>query len=177
MLHGRPWIVLTKWDVDYSRKVPKRHFFFPTIIEKFAKFKVSCCSSDICVNVVVREFDIFVGALTGDDGCSVTRLGDFWKFVGTKFLAKVAKKFATILGLLWKMAFLYKTDVDTFWASFGENWTTFYSNIWSHWTEVQFLTWLWTVFCSFQKKATDPLYNFFIDRFFHQFEIELILFR
>ena len=33
------------------------------------------------------------------------------------------------------MALLWLTNVDTFWATFGENWATFYSNIWSHWFE------------------------------------------
>ena len=33
-----------------------------------------------------------------------------------------------------KLDLLNKTAVGIFWATFGENWATFYSNIWSHWS-------------------------------------------
>ena len=36
---------------------------------------------------------------------SVTRLCDFWKFLGTKILVKVAQIFSKNIGLLWKTAF------------------------------------------------------------------------
>ena len=49
--------------------------------------------------------------------------------IGRIFIAKVARIFSNIFGLLWKMDLFCLTDVDTFWATFGENWATFYSNI------------------------------------------------
>ena len=69
----------------------------------------------------------------------MTRLGDFWKFMRTKFLAKVAQIFinildkylATFLDKCEKWHVLCQTDVYTFWAKFGVNWATFYSSIWS----------------------------------------------
>ena len=45
------------------------------------------------------------------------------------------KRSPTILQQFWaivKIALLRHTDVDTLWATFGENWATFYSDIWSH---------------------------------------------
>ena len=32
---------------------------------------------------------------------SVTRLGDFWKFLGTELLAKIVQIFSNIFGLIW----------------------------------------------------------------------------
>ena len=62
------------------------------------------------------------------------QIGRFLKFLATEFLAKVAQIFSNNFGLLWKM------DLFTvFWATFVDNWATFCSNIWSHWT-------LWTNF-------------------------------
>ena len=66
----------------------------------------------------------------GELSNSVTRLGDFLKFLGTKFLAKVAQILSNIFGLLLRTALFTLTDLCTFWAIFGENWATFYSNIW-----------------------------------------------
>ena len=63
----------------------------------------------------------------------VNRLGDFLKFLRTKFLAKVAQIFSNNFWLFWKMELFMSTDLKTFWAFFVENWATFYSNIWSHW--------------------------------------------
>ena len=64
---------------------------------------------------------------------SVTRLGDFWKFLGTKFLAKEAQILSNNFGTLWKMELFASICVDTFWANFVENWATYFS-IWSHWS-------------------------------------------
>ena len=64
---------------------------------------------------------------------SVTRLGDFWKFLGTKFLAKEAQILSNNFGTLWKMELFASICVDTFWATFVENWATYFS-IWSHWS-------------------------------------------
>ena len=63
---------------------------------------------------------------------SVTRLGDFWKFLVTNFITRVAKMFGDLLGYFER--FLSKSAVKTFWAIFGKNWAPFNSNIWSHWT-------------------------------------------
>ena len=64
---------------------------------------------------------------------SVTRLGDFWKFLATKILAKEAQMIGNFLGYLEKPYSYVKTALATFCTSFGKNWATFYSNIWSHW--------------------------------------------
>ena len=51
----------------------------------------------------------------------------FYIFLGTKFFAKVAQMCSNIFGILWRTAPF--TFYVTFWATFGENWATFYSNI------------------------------------------------
>ena len=62
----------------------------------------------------------------------VTRLGDFWKYSATKFLAKVAQIIGNILGYFEYPHSYVKTAVATFWATLGNIWATFYFNIWSH---------------------------------------------
>ena len=42
-----------------------------------------------------------------------------------------------LLGYFEKPHFYLSTAVSTFWATFGEIWATFYSNIWSHWAAVR----------------------------------------
>ena len=50
---------------------------------------------------------------------SVTRLGDFWKFLITNILARVAKCLVTFRkALIFKLN--VKLRVDTFWATFGK---------------------------------------------------------
>ena len=54
---------------------------------------------------------------------SVTTLGDFWKFLRTKFLEKVAQIFSNIFRLLWKMA-LFRLNwcgyfLGNFWRKLG----------------------------------------------------------
>ena len=50
---------------------------------------------------------------------------------------KLAYKRTQIFRILWgiceKLYFFRKPAVDTFWATFGSNWATFYFNIWSPW--------------------------------------------
>ena len=67
--------------------------------------------------------------------CSVTRLGDFWKFLVTKFHAKVAQIIGNYLGCLEKYQFEIKNRCVHFWATLWKIWATFYSIIWSHWTQ------------------------------------------
>ena len=51
---------------------------------------------------------------------SVTRLGDFWNFLVTNFIKKIAQMFGDFLGELWKQL-LFKTN---WWAYFlGNFWT------------------------------------------------------
>ena len=40
--------------------------------------------------------------------------------------------FVNSFGCYEKCNFYSKTVVATFWSNFGNNWATFYSNIWSH---------------------------------------------
>ena len=61
---------------------------------------------------------------------SVTRLGDFWKFVAIKFLTKVAQIIGNFLGYFENHHSYLKTADANFWATFGNIWATFYSNWW-----------------------------------------------
>ena len=63
---------------------------------------------------------------------SVTRLGDFWKFLGTNLLSKVAIKDCRLFGLFWKLSHNVKTAVVSILVTFGKIWDIFLSNIWSH---------------------------------------------
>ena len=67
---------------------------------------------------------------------SVTRLGDFWKFLATNILTKVAQIFGNFLGCCEKHYFVSKNCCGSFLGRVWKNWATFYSNIWSHcvWT-------------------------------------------
>ena len=53
-----------------------------------------------------------------------------------KFSCKNGSNFWERICFCEKLNFLNKTAVATFWTTFGENWATFYSNIWwSHWSQ------------------------------------------
>ena len=54
----------------------------------------------------------------------------------TKFLTKVAPIISNFLGYFGKPHSYVKTAMDTFWATVGKNWPSFYSNSWSHWLRV-----------------------------------------
>ena len=56
---------------------------------------------------------------------SVTRLGDFWKFLATNLLTKVAQKHWWLLGLFWKGYLNVKTAVAYIWVTYGNFWATF----------------------------------------------------
>ena len=64
---------------------------------------------------------------------SVTWLGDLWKFLATKNLAKVAQIVSDFSGYFETHRFYAKNTVATFWATFGHIWANFYFNILSHW--------------------------------------------
>ena len=49
---------------------------------------------------------------------SVTRLGNFWKFLDKKFLSKVAQIFVYFLGNLENHHVLIQTAVANFWPTF-----------------------------------------------------------
>ena len=57
---------------------------------------------------------------------SVTSLGYFWKVLVTIFLTKVAQIFGDFWAILKNITFKVKTNVATFWATFGKIWATFY---------------------------------------------------
>ena len=63
---------------------------------------------------------------------SVTRLGDFWTFLGTK-ICKSTPKDCQLFGLFCKTSLLCENCFGYFLAIFGKIWATFNSNIWSHW--------------------------------------------
>ena len=50
----------------------------------------------------------------------MTRLGDFLKFLATKFLAKEAQMIGNFLGYFEKPHSYVKTELATFWATFGK---------------------------------------------------------
>ena len=60
---------------------------------------------------------------------SVTRMGDFWKFLVKKFLPKVAQIISNFLGYFGQPHSYVKTDVATSWVAFWNIWATFYFNI------------------------------------------------
>ena len=49
----------------------------------------------------------------------MTRLGDFWKFLVTNFLTKVAQMYVDFLGYFENFQFHFLTTVVTFWATLG----------------------------------------------------------
>ena len=63
---------------------------------------------------------------------SVTRLGDFWKFLVTKSLTKVAQMYGNYWGYFEKHHFLGKNSCCYYLAASGIFLSTFYPNIWSH---------------------------------------------
>ena len=65
----------------------------------------------------------------GGDECD--QIGRVLKFLETTFLAKEAQMIGNFLGYFEKPHSYVKTALATFWATFGKNWATFYSNIWS----------------------------------------------
>ena len=56
---------------------------------------------------------------------SVTRLGDFWKFLAKVLPTKVDQKHKWHFGLFWKRAIYVKTAVASILATFGNIWATF----------------------------------------------------
>ena len=57
--------------------------------------------------------------------CGVTRLVDFWKFLTTNLLAKLAQIYWWLLWLSWKGSFYVKTGLAFIGATFGNVWATF----------------------------------------------------
>ena len=62
---------------------------------------------------------------------SVTRLGDFWKFLVTNFGTKVAQIFVKHL-YKFEKGTQVKPSVVAFGQLLEKNWATIYSNVWSH---------------------------------------------
>ena len=71
------------------------------------------------------------------DNCSVTRLDVFYCSSQQNF-EKVAQLIGFFFCYFEKSHFYTKTALGTFRATFGYNWATFHSNIWSHWTPAAF---------------------------------------
>ena len=59
---------------------------------------------------------------------SETRLGDFLTVLSDKFSSKSCQNDLQLFGQFWKLYSYLKTVCGNFW-------TTFYSNIWSHWKQ------------------------------------------
>ena len=57
---------------------------------------------------------------------SVTRLGDFWTFFGSKFPIESSSNVWCLFRLFENIPFEVKTAVATFRATFGKLWATFY---------------------------------------------------
>ena len=62
----------------------------------------------------------------------MTRLGYFWKVLGTNILTKLAQIFNDFLGYLEKALFRSKLFWLLFWATLGKIGSLFYFNIWPH---------------------------------------------
>ena len=60
------------------------------------------------------------------------QIGRLLKLQGDKKFTKVAKMIGNFLGYFEKPDSYVNTAASTFWTTFGENWATVYSNIWSH---------------------------------------------
>ena len=77
----------------------------------------------ICLISCSDKIDFQIGLIRG----SVTRLGDFWKFICNKFLSKVAKILSDILSYFEKhYLFKYKL-LWQFLGNFLQIWANFYS--------------------------------------------------
>ena len=63
----------------------------------------------------------------------MTRLGDIWKFVATKFLAKEASYYLQRFGLFWKPSLLCINCIDYFWGNFWKKLGHFLLQHRSHW--------------------------------------------
>ena len=57
----------------------------------------------------------------------------FFKGLINKYPTRVAQIFAKFVDSLEKHPYLILNYFGYFYGNFGENWATFYSNIWSHW--------------------------------------------
>ena len=66
---------------------------------------------------------------------SVTRLGNFWKFLATNKITKVAQIFGYFWGCV-KNIILSKNCRENVMGHFCIIWATFYSKVWSHWSSV-----------------------------------------
>ena len=76
---------------------------------------------------------VFFARLVHSTGSSVTRLGDFLKFLATKFLAREAQMIGIFLGNFEKLnSYVPKICFGLFFGTFGKIWARFYSSIWSH---------------------------------------------
>ena len=66
---------------------------------------------------------------------SVTKLGDFWKFLSTNLFTKVAQKDWWLLGYFEIDLFMLKLPWMLFWQHWEIFGQLFYSNTWSHWLQ------------------------------------------
>ena len=66
----------------------------------------------------------------------MTRFGNFFNFLATNFLTKVAQIFNDFLGYFENIKFYVKIAVPTFLGNYVKIWASFYSNIWSYWSDV-----------------------------------------
>ena len=64
------------------------------------------------------------------------QIGQFLKVLGNKFSYKSSPIIWWLLGAFRKTLGLSKNWCGIFWVTFGNIWTTFCSNIWSHWTQM-----------------------------------------
>ena len=60
------------------------------------------------------------------------QIGRFLKILGDRKSSKRSPNDWQLFGLFWKTSLLCKNCIGYFWKTFVKNWTTFFSNIWSH---------------------------------------------
>ena len=95
--------------------------------------------TDTAVDVVVV---VIIGSFTSSNvtsfmaersrPSSVTRLGDFSKFLVTNILTNVGQTYIDFFDYFGNLTFQIKTVVATLWVTFGKKCTTFIFRIWSH---------------------------------------------
>ena len=109
----------------------------PTSLEHFhlklvSFFETKSVSLSFCQCLLFDSADVCMSDWVGS---SVARLGDFVKFLPSKFPYKSVPNIWWLYELLKNTSLLSKQCCVYFWAFLETFWPLFYSNIWSHWWE------------------------------------------
>ena len=99
------------------RKAPQESWLSFTFLQSYKSLKLffvshSCARARHTQIPTLRFFMLFLSI--------VTKIGQFWKFLRTKLLEKLAQIISNIYRILWKMALSMFNCSAYFWATFGE---------------------------------------------------------